>query len=283
MTAFIRTHALAIFLLGLAFFGGSTGLMTAHVLKIRIMRDVGFPIAADVQPMLQRKAILAEQAEVAALQASARGSSYREIYDVYVLPEKPDVERSLATLETLLTYLQSQGVLMTIDSIAAGTADDSFADFTLTVTVPEGKGQAFLDMFDLSGVLTVNDAFTQSERAALIALTERENPTVIAAVEQFLSGDLLEYARVPQLAESRLLQSVGTDLFEADFHALVDGSRLRSFAQTALMLDDAKDSLWPLPILTVQHAHWERVGRGEQLTVTVRAHAKGGAVSAVVR
>lgn len=275
MTAFVRAHALALLLLGCSFFAGSAGLLGAHVLKIRMMRDVGFPIAAEVQPLLQRKAMLAEQSEVAALQASARGDSYREVYDLYVLPEKPDASRMLATLETLLTHLQKQGIVASIDSIAAGAVTESTADVTVDVVVARDKADAFLDLFDLSGVLTVNDAFTQGERDRLIALTERENPASVAAVEQFLAGDLLQYAKVPQLAESQLLKSVGTDRFEADFRPLADGSRLRSFAQTALLLDGAERSLWPLPLFTVKDAHWEKAEAGERLTLTLRAHGKG--------
>lgn len=275
MKTFFRNHALALFLLGCSFFAGSAGLMAAHVLKIRAMRDVGFPIAAEVKPFLQRKAMLTEQAEIAELQASARGSSYREIYDLYVLPEKVDASRMLKTLETLLTHLQSQGIVTAIGAIHTGPADDASAEFMLDVTVPAGEGQKFFDLFDISGVLTVNDAFTESERATFIALTERENPAVIAAVEQFLGGDLLQYAKVPQLAESQLFKAVGTDRFETDVRALIDGSRLRAFAQTALLLDNPDASLWPLPLFTTKDVHWERAGDGERLTLTVRAHGKG--------
>lgn len=279
MKTFLRDHALSLALLGVAFFGGSAGLMAAHVLKIRAMRDVGFPIAAEVKPLLQRKALLAEQAEIAALQASARGDSYREVYDLYVLPERPDAARMLTTLETLLTHLQSQGVIASIDEIRGGADGESSVEFVLVLTVEEGKGGRFFDLLDISGVLTVNDAFTQAERAALIALTERENPAIIAAVEQFLGADLLQYAKVPQLAESELLKSVGTEMFENDFRALVDGSRLRAFAQTALLLDGGDASLWPLPLFTVADAHWERSDGAERLTVTVRAHGKEGATN----
>lgn len=270
MKTFVRDHALALFLLGLSCFAGSAGLLYAHVLKIRTMRDVGFPIAADVKPLLQRKAFLAEQAEVAKLHASARGEAYREIYDLYVLPETIDPVRLLAILETLLTHLEDTGVIRSIDGIE--TAGE--AEVTIRVTVEEGKENAFLELLDLSGVLTVNDAFTDAERARLLALTERENPAVIAAVEQFLGGDLLAYAKVPQLPESQLLQSVGTELFEGDFHALVDGSRLRAFARTALLLDGGDASLWPLPLLSVERAHWEAAGDAGVLTITVRAHGK---------
>ena len=267
-------HAVALTLLGTSFFAGSAGLTAAHVLKIRAMRDIGFPIAADVQPLLQRKALLEEQSEVAQLQASARGSSYREIYDLYVLPEKPDSARTVATLESLLTQLQDKDIVESIDGIETGATDDTAADVTVRVTVRDGSAQPFLDLFDLSGVLTVNDAFTQGERNALLAMTERESPAAIAAVEQFLGGDLLQYAKVPQLAESQLLKSVGTDQFEASFRSLVDSSRLRAFAQTALLLEGGEQSLWPLPLFTVERAHWETSDGGEKLTVLLRAHAK---------
>lgn len=270
MKAFVRDHALALFLLGLSCFAGSAGLLYAHVLKIRTMRDVGFPIAADVKPLLQRKALLAEQAEVAKLHASARGDAYREIYDLYVLPETPDPARVLAILEALLTHLQDTGVVRSIVGIE--TAGE--ADVTVRVTVEEGKESALLELLDLSGVLTVNDAFTEAERARLLAFTERENPAVIAAVEQFLGGDLLQYAKIPQLAESQLLKSVGTELFENDFRALVDGSRLRAFAQTALLLDGGDASLWPLPLLSVVRAHWQGGDGASALTLTLRAHGK---------
>lgn len=277
MKTFFQQHALALLLLGTAFFAGSAGLTGAHVLRIRAMRDVGFPIAAEVKPLIQRKAMLSEQAEIAKLHASARGSAYREIYDLYVLPEKPDVPRTLAILETLLTHLQDQNILRSIDGIETGEATDDAADVTITVIAEEGKAGDLLDLLDISGVLTVNDAFTPAERTALLALTERENPAVIAAVEQFLGGDLLQYAKVPQLAESQLFKSVGTESFEQDFRALTDTSRLRSFAQTALLLDGGDASLWPLPLFTVERSHWETVEGGEKLTLALRAWGKGDA------
>lgn len=272
MTTFLRAHALALTLLGVSFFFGSAGLTLAHVLRIRAMRDVGFPIAAEVQPLQQRKAMLAEQAKIAKLHASARGDAYREIYELYVLPESPDLPRTLAIIERLLTRLQAQGGIRSIDAIE--TEDGEGSAITMAVTTEPGEGGALLDLLELSGVLTVNDAFTESERRALIALTERENPAVIAALEQFLGADLLQYARTPQIAESQLLKSVGSELFEADFRALVDGSRLRSFAQTALLLDGEETSLWPLPLFTVERAHWQAGEEGDRLTVTVRAHSK---------
>lgn len=277
MTAFLRAHALALLLLGTSFFAGSAGLLYAHVLKIRTMRDVGFPIAAEVQPLLQRKALLSEQTEIASLQASARGNAYREIYDLYVLPEKADAARTVAVLETLLTHLRERGIIRFIEGIDTWEADGASTDVSFKViAAPEGAA-AILDLLDLSGVLTVNDAFTEAERAQLLALTERENPATIAAVEQFLGGDLLQYAKVPQLAESQLLQSVGTESFERDFRALADSSRLRSFATTALLLDGGDQSLWPLPLFTVERAHWESTPAGEALTLGLRARGKGDA------
>lgn len=277
MTTFFRTHATALFLLGLAFFAGSVGLLTAHVLTIRTMRDVGFPIAAEVQPLMQRKSLLTEQTEVAALQASVRGDAYREIYDLYVLPEKADAARTVAIFEALLTQLHQQKIVRSIDAIDAWSSDGSSVDVSLTVTAAPGGSATILSMLDLSGVLTVNDAFTEAERAALLELSEQENPTTIAAVERFLSGDLLQYAKVPQLTESQLFQSVGTERFEHDFRALADASRLRSFAQTALLLDQGDTSLWPLPLFTIERAHWEHSPDGEVLTLAVRAHGKGAA------
>lgn len=277
MTAFFRAHALALLLLGTSFFAGSAGLLYAHVLKIQTMRDVGFPIAAEVQPLMERKALLAEQTEIASLQASARGNSYREIYDLYVLPEKADAARTVAVLETLLTHLRERGIVLSIGGIDTWEADGASTDVSFTVTAAPGGAAAILDLLDLSGVLTVNDAFTETERAQLLALTERENPATIAAVEQFLGGDLLQYAKVPQLAESQLFQSVGTESFERDFRALADSSRLRSFATTALLLDGGDRSLWPLPLFTVERAHWEQSAAGEVLTLGLRARGKGDA------
>ncbi len=271
----VSGHALALMLLGSSLFAGSVGLLYAHVLKITAMRDIGFPIAAEVKPLLQRKAMLSEQSEIAKLQASARGSSYREIYDLYVLPEKADAVRTLAVLETLLTHLREKGIVRSIGGVDSWDADGSSADLSVTITAAPGGSAAILDLLDLSGVLTVNDALAESERARLLALTERENPAVIAAVEQFLGGDLLQYAKVPQLYESQLFKAVGTERFEQDFRALADSSRLRSFAQTALLLDGGDASLWPLPLFTVRSAHWEATEGGEVLTLAVRAHGKG--------
>lgn len=271
MIAFARRHSLALTLVGGALFVASCGLTASHVLAIRNMRDDGFRVAAAVQPLQRRKAVLREQADIAKLQASARGETYRELYDLYVLPQQPDLPRVLASLETLLTHLRRQGVVRSIEKMEI--VDPDAGTITLDVRLSAGGMETLLDLFDLSGVLTVSDVLSASERSALLNLTEEENPAVIAALEQFLSTDFLQYAADPDRQEARLVQSVSGDRFESEFDDLLAASRLRAFARTADVLTSAHTSLWPLPLFTVERVDWEN-DSVEHLSLEIRVHAK---------
>lgn len=262
-------NARTVLAIGGALFTLSLGLVTSHVLAIRDMRDTGFPIAAEVETLQRRKVTIAEQNEIVGLQASARGDTYRELYDLYVLPARPDVPRALGTVETLLTMLARRGVVREIQSM---TTDD--ATISVTVTVASGESDTLLDLLDLGGVLTVSDTFLESERQMLLALTERENPTVIAALEQFLSGDLLQYAQAPERIEGEFLKSVESRGFEQDFRSIIGSSRLGEFAETAKLLSADRTSLWPLPLMTVESSAWEDMGTSERLTLTLKVHGK---------
>ncbi len=269
-----RRHAVTAAVLGTAFFAASAGLTAAHVLAVSAMRDVGLPVAARIPVLAQRKAALAEQADIAALRASVSGEAYDELYRLYVLPDKPDLPRVVSILEKLLNRLETSGTVRELTSILSTEETNTI---TIDLLVAAGKSSDVIQLIDLSGMLTISDALTPADHDALLALTEQEDPSAIVALEQFLTTDLLRYASEPQASESQLLRAGADDVFRQNVLSILDASRLRSIAATATFLANDKKgsvSLWPLPLLTIESVRTETTPSGEHLTLTVRAHGK---------
>jgi len=107
----------------------------------------------------------------------------------------------------------------------------------------------------LAGLLTVGDALTPDEIALLVDRTEKENPSGIIALEQFLSADLLRYSENPKAYEEQVKRSFGNTTFVNAFDNVLRTSLLRDVRE--ILQSDMGEilqnyRLWPMQMMTVQ-------------------------------
>ena len=248
--------------------GGSVFLATAmffltlHAQAFRGMQEA-LPAAARIPALQARLSILGEQLEVAKVHAQLRSGSADEKIQHFVLPRELDIDRVMATVELIGTTTQKQKTLMHLSPV----------DIEEPEAFPMGEGKTLiihplrfsakvreeglkevLSAFDLAGALTIGDLLTSEYREALFQRTEEENPSAILSLEQFLSTELLSYARDPRPYEERLKKSYSSEAFLSTFQNIMRAP-LISGAVRLLQSDFGaaleRDHLWPLPFMTV--------------------------------
>lgn len=276
---------------GLLFLSFSVLLVQWHFQVLKDVREYSLPLAAEIPPIERRAELLAQQIELSALEAGLRNGSAEEKLHVYVLPQKNDMQRLLAFLESSRTFLERRKLLLTMSPIdisdpeaampenpAAGTPQLLSRTLRFSATLrPEGRAQ-LLSIFDLSGMLTVGDALSPDDISALFRMTEVYNYAGIIPVEQFLSSDLLDYANNPTIPESRLKQAISSEEFLGAFHAMLDRSRLprlRDFLKGDLGRALAAQKLWPVQFMTVEKESMEEMPDGwVKMELTVKAYSR---------
>jgi hypothetical protein len=233
----------------------------AHASSIAAVKEQLLPATLAIPGFERRISILKQQLEVSQLQASLRLQSPEEKLHAYVLPEDANVARLMSAFDVLRDHLQSTGDLASMEPIVVGTLPTDGAEgpkqvpLTVRVRVTEGGLHAMLAFVELSGMLTVADAFGQDELEQLLRLSEEENPAIIAHLEQFFAADLMRYAEEPKPFEEQLLRSFSDGPLQDSFRDILHGGRLAS-ARDMLSgplgreLDERR--LWPMRFLSVR-------------------------------
>ena len=217
---------LCLLALSAIFLVSSAQLIAAHAKVIGDMRHTALPIASRMPALQERLAVLKSQVQAAKATEAGKSGPLRESLRAYVLPSD-GVKRSVATVSALGDTLRSLGELRSLSSISVG--DTEAADLTLTgatlnmrtldvsMEVTQDGLEDFLHATDLSGLLTVADALSKDQITKLLALTERENPMGVIALQQYFSTDLVEYLRHADLYDRRLLAGFSSGTFASDF------------------------------------------------------------------
>lgn len=263
-----RLSPLSVTAAAFSLLAGSGVLLWMHAASVRDMREIGLPAVVALPRIEKRMEILAEQNEIAELQAALRGGSEEERLRVYVLPDTADVDRLLAALDVLFGYLEQKRQLASVSGVEVGEEEpvsDTLAALPVSfeaVVRQEGMS-ALLQFVELSGLLTVSDALAPADVDALLALTEQEQPASIAALEQFLATDLLRYGQEPAAFEEQVRASF-SPAAEETLQALFQAPLLRRartfFADIGPIL--RRQHLWPLRLLTVKYASLREEGNG---------------------
>lgn len=248
-----------------------------HGVSVRTMQETGLPAAVALPAIEQRIVVIKEQAELAQFQASVSGGTEEEMLNVFVLPKEADIDRLLATFDVLFTHLKQKKQLVSFSAVEVGAAETIADDLSvLPITfsaelTDEGLSRLLL-FIRTSGLLTIHDALRPEDTQRLLTLTEEENPAAITALEQFLSTDLLRYAKEPQGVDAQLLKSFSSETFTEDFHAILHASGISEVQQLLKELDPALRSnhLWPLRFLSVEHIETE----GNAVRVRVKAYVR---------
>lgn len=237
-------------------------LLSAHMQAIGHLKSETLPLLASLAPLEHRLMVLSEQMEVSALDASLRSGSQEERVRTYVLPRSSALDRVLAVFDLLQQDLKRRGLIASMSSIDVGKSEAFRDDLTaVPVTVRfdvRGEGMAtVLSLTKLAGALTVGDALSRAERAALLRATEDENPAGIVALEQFLATDLALYAHDARATEEQVRRSFSGEAFLTTFRTVLDTSLLND-ARTLFGGDLGRDMerarLWPMQFMLLKRA-----------------------------
>ncbi len=271
-------------------------LLQGHYSKLRDVRERGLPLAAQIPSLEKKVALLTQQTELSALEASTRASSAEEQLHVFVLPAGGDMHRLLPFLESMRTFLERRKLLQSMSPIEIGEPTDTKlpADapasakqsgeglqsrpihFSMTVR-PEGRAQV-MAILEMSGMLTVGDALSPEDIAKLFTLTESDKYASIVPFEQFLANDLLAYLQAPRVYDERLAQALSSSTLLSSFRSLVQSSRLpqvRDYLLGDLGRALIAQKLWPVQLVMVEKETLEELPGGwERVELTLRAYSR---------
>lgn len=282
-----RLLPLTLVLCSIALLGEAGALLAKHVRVIADVRTVSVPLVAGIPELEHRRALLSEQVELAELQSSLRLGSQEERVRTYVLPAQFDLDRIVALFDVFSLAIPADPAVASMSPLTTGApepAGDGLEAMPITVSfaVHDDGIRGLLDLFRLSGMLTVADALSEEEMAALLASVEAENPAGIVPLEQFLSADLLEYAQNPKLWEERLRRSFLQSGVQQAIDTALQTSLLRNAKEflggrAGFLLSEQQ--LWPLPLFTIDgvHASQGRAPGWYTLTVTLRTYRRSAA------
>ncbi|MFH1671113.1 MAG: hypothetical protein ABIA92_06075 [Patescibacteria group bacterium] len=247
--------------LGALLLAVSGSLMLEHIKVLEDVKNVSVPLVAQLSELEYRETALREQVEISQIHAAVQVGSIGEKLDMYVLPTETDLDRLVAVFDLLFEVLSRHNLASGMSDIEIGEAvtinegDVRARPLTVRFAAHEEGASEILHLIQLAGLLTVGDALSDDEVSLLFRSTEDENPAGIVALEQFLSLDLLRYARDVRAYEEQLKRSFTSEAFSQTLQSVTQGSKLRDARRLfegdfGAKLDDAH--LWPLQFLTVQ-------------------------------
>jgi hypothetical protein len=250
---------------------------------LKDVREYALPLAADIPPLERRLRLLAQQTELSELEATMRTGSAEEKLQVYVLPQNDDMQRTLAFLESVRTFLERRNLLARMSPLSVGEPSDTDGGlkarelrFSATLR-PEGRAQ-LLSILELSGLITVGDTLSPKQISDLFALTEKHNYAGIVPVEQFLSADLLAYVQDPRLHDDRLAQALSSEEFLAEVKTLLQQSLLpgaRELLQSEAGRTIIAQKLWPAQFMTIESEVVRVLPDGrEELDLTLKVYSR---------
>lgn len=281
------TRTMALFIVGAFGFVIAGMLLVYHIREVRSVQEVALPLVLQLPSLEHRTALLKAQMDVAELHSIANAGSQEERVHVYVLPEGTDVTRTMTTFDAVRTEMRAAGTITDFSAITLQKRNPLPVDtgiplssqmLSFSVTGNEQGIRQVLTLVNLMGVLTVGDAMRPEEVQLLLSKTEAENPVAVVALEQFLSTDLLSYARDPKAYEDRLLKSFSSESFATEFKSTIQGSLLRDAEQllgTPLGMRLEREKLWPTQAATLENAKMEAInGAMQKLAVTLQMYSR---------
>jgi len=250
-------------------------LVREHVDALRAVQGEGLPLAAEVQSLERRLAILTEQTSALRITGDLTGGTAEEQVKLFVLPQGGASERTITLFNAVFDAWKAEGRVKNIAPIVVGKPETVHMSgvssslvrrsLQLRLSLHEEDLRDCVTLLRLAGLVTVEDALTPQERVTLLALSEAGNPAQITSLAQFLQTDLLQYLHDPLVADERLLNAFPTDTLT---------NCLRSFEKTSLIRDGAalargpvgtvllQQKLWPLPFLQVSSLEVQEEGDG---------------------
>lgn len=272
---------------GTALLSVSGSLLSTHASAVLEVREVSLPLIAEIPALERRVTALRDQVELAELNAATRLGSAEERVHVFVLPESVDYDRLLSIFDILGQELKSERLLTDFTDITLGEPVASsepgleMRPISLRFSAHEEGVQLFLSLVRLSGLLEIGDTLSTDERRLLLAKTEDENPAGVVAVEQFLSADLLRYAKEPKTYEEQLTRAFSSPSFLQSLEDVLQAPLLRDArrllgGRVGASLEHY--DLWPLPMIVLDDARIQAGGAPGwfTLSVTLQVYNRSG-------
>jgi hypothetical protein len=256
-----------------------------HFDSVRGARATVLPLAAQLVTLQHRSEVLQEQIDLAMEASKNRTDSATEKLHAYVLPDRDALPRLLSFFEEVEQQLRASKSLRSMSTVEVSALEDDLARDTLvsrvatvSFVVTQKGAQTIQSLLDLSGTLTVGDAFTPEELQELFNLTEVHNAAGVVAMESFLNADLLAYARAPRKTEQPVLQAFSSDAFLEQFHALLKRTRVdeaRALLGSPLGDRLATNKLWPVQFMMIDDVRLtEEGGEWMRLDLVVRVFGR---------
>jgi len=263
---------------GAVLFSISLVLVYLHIVVLMEVQTASVPLVAELADLEERETALTEQVELSQIHAQSQAGSLGEKLDAYVLPKETDFDRLVAVFDIFTRSLEKQGMASDVTGMSfgdpvgviGGQAQARPLRFSLSAN-EEGMERLF-KFVQMSGLMTVGDALDEDEIKSLFLASEKENPASIVSLEQFLSSDLLRFARDPKAYEDQIKRSFSGRSFLDAFEKISDESLLSS-ARNVLgggfgaSLLDAK--LWPVQFVTLNGMKISAGGAEEWYRVNV--------------
>ncbi|PIQ75748.1 hypothetical protein COU78_00050 [Candidatus Peregrinibacteria bacterium CG10_big_fil_rev_8_21_14_0_10_49_24] len=258
-----KQHARAALFLttGVVMLTASGSLLSTQASAVLSVREVSLPLVTQIPSLERRLSTLTDQVELSQLNAAMKTGSLEERVNVFVLPEDIDYDRLLLVFDILSQELSSQGIFTEISDVTVSDPIPSAESglFQRSVSMKfaahEQGVQQFLSLIRMAGILTIGDTLSTEERRLLLVKTEEENPAGIVAIEQFLSLDLLRYAREPKTHEAQLMRSFSSPSFIKTLEDMLQSPLIRDVRRILggnIGESLERYSLWPLPFMTLQ-------------------------------
>ena len=256
----------------------SGSLLSEHAASVSEVREISAPLVADIPRFERRLALLTDQIELAELHDATHTGSQEEHINVFVLPEELDFDRLLAAFDVVETELKSQGLLTEISDIAlsdpVASSEEGLEERTLSINFAahEDGAHAILSLVKFAGLLTVGDLLSTSEQRLLLQKTEAENPAGVIAMEQFLSTELLSYARDAKTYEAQLLRSFSSPSFVKTLQDTLQSSSMRDARRVLggeVGASLQRSGLWPLPLMALGEVEVRAGGASKWFVLSV--------------
>ncbi len=229
----------------------SCGLLASHASLFSQKRDTAVMIGTQLAELKTSVALLAVTVDAEQMFAEQSLAAREEQAAVYVLTEGSPAPRTVKVLQAL-----TQALGITLSRLTFDAADDheSYKTSKAHMTVRGSFQQVsrLLAITNFGGDMVVRDVLPVAAQDAFLRQVEAVAPLSLKSAEDFLYGDLMQYAAEPDKHEQQMLDNVPTAVL-SDIRATLLSAGLAdvrtAFSGIAEQL--FADALWPMPLLSV--------------------------------
>ncbi len=264
------------FVVGILLSVTACGLLAVHAGSFSLKRDTAVMIGTTLPELRSAVVLLRANREAEQFFTQHALASLEEQASVYVFPDVPSASRAILSVQTIVQSLPPACRSLKLASLSFDPVTVDLGAYTTVRASMQMTGSyrcvaRLLAILSFSGHMMVRDVLPSSTADALLATVESQSPLSLKTAEDFLFMDLLSYALQPDIAEASLFRDLSTAV-KADLTGLLASSPL-SVLRAAFDAVDASrfdHTVWPLPLLSVQHI----VREGDLWTIDLQLYRR---------